>query len=146
MLLKKLEMISYLNRRDKKIKFFRAEDKYTSWLAAKKARQLLWKVKSNHMPLLQNASYCYSFVWTSEESYENENKNKSKKYYVVDIYDYSTYARILENPAEIYKSPEIKDKVPYIKLYNNINRIVKKFSSQKKCGEQEYYEYGISFH
>ena len=120
MLLKKLEMLSYINKRDKRIKFKRDQDTYsydTSAAALKKAKQLLWKIKSKHLPLLQNASYCYSFVWTSGEADE-------KKYYVVDIYDNATYARILKNPAEIYSKPQLKDKVPYAKLYENINRIL----------------------
>ncbi|MCL2774297.1 MAG: hypothetical protein FWD71_13240 [Oscillospiraceae bacterium] len=132
MLMKKLEMINYLNKRDKKIKFRKAEDKYTSLPAAKKARQLLWKINSGHLPLLQNASYCYSFVWILaglDNLYEN------KKYYVVDIYDDKTYARILKNPAEIYRLPQAGDKIPYTKLYNNINRIVKSFLSRQKHGE-----------
>ena len=130
MLFKKLKMINYLNRRDKRIKFERAEDKFTSFHALRKAKQLLWKIKSNHLPLIQNASYCYSFIWASGEIYED------KKYYVVDIYDATTYARILKNPAEIYSAPELKDKISYAKLYNNINRLVKNFLSQKKAGEQ----------
>jgi len=123
MLIKKLEMINYLNKRDRTLKFRRSEDKltYTSSLARQKARQLLWKIKSKHLPLLQNASYCYSFVWTSGESYEN------KKYYVIDIYDDITYARVLTNPAEIYNFPQSKDKIPYDNIYNNINRIIKNF-------------------
>jgi hypothetical protein len=60
-------------------------------------------------------------VWSSGKSYEG------KKYYVVDIYDDTTYARILQNPAEIYSPPQYKDKIPYTKLYVNINRIVKDF-------------------
>ena len=125
MLLKKLEMINYLNKRDKRIKFEKSECKFTSLQAMKKATQLLWKIKAKHLPLLQNASYCYSFIWTSGEAYED------KKYYVVDIYDDITYARILENPAEIYDPPEFKDKILYVKLYNNINRLVKNFLNQK---------------
>ena len=121
MLLKKLEMLNYLNKRDKRIKFKRAENTYsydTSGTALKKAKQLLWKIKAKQLPLLQNASYCYSFVWVFGESHEN------KKYYVVDIYDNTTYARILKNPAEIYSTPQLQDKVSYSKLYNNINRIL----------------------
>jgi len=121
MLLKKLEMMNYLDKRDKRIKFERDEYKYTSIPALQKAKQLLLKIKSKHLPLLQNASYCYSFVWSFGKTYE------TRKYYVVDIYDDITYARILNDPAEIYNSPQFKDKVPYIKLYNNINRIVKRF-------------------
>jgi len=123
-LTKKLEMINYLKKRDKRIKFERAEDKFTSFRAMKKAEQLLWKIKSKHLPILQNASYCYSFVWTSGESYED------KKYYVVDIYDATTYARVLKTPAEVYSLPELKDKIPYVKLHNNINKLVKNFLSQ----------------
>ena len=121
MLLKKLEIINYLNKRDKRIKFKKSADKYTSADALRKAKQLIWKVRSKHLPILQNASYCYSFVWTSAGLYEN------RKYYIVDIYDDITYARILENPAEIYKLPQRKDRIPYIKLYDNINIIVKRF-------------------
>jgi len=121
MLRKKLEMISYLDKRDKRIKFERDEYKCTSLPALQKARQLLAKIKSKHLPLLQNASYCYSFVWSSGESYEN------RKYYVIDIYDDITYARVLQNPADIYSFPQFKDKIPYAKLYDNINRIVKRF-------------------
>ena len=120
MLLKKLEMLNYISKRDKRIKFKRDQDTYsydTSAAALKKAKQLLWKIKAKHLPLLQNASYCYSFVWTSCEADE-------KKYYVVDIYDNATYARFLKNPAEIYGKPQLKDKVPYAKLYENINRIL----------------------
>jgi len=125
MLLKKIEMINYLNKRDKRIKFEKSEHKFTSLYAKKKAKQLLWKIKAKQLPLLQNASYCYSFVWIAGEAYEN------KKYYVVDIYDHITYARILENPAEIYSLPEFKDKISYAKLYNNINAHIKKFLSKK---------------
>ena len=121
MLLKKLELIGYLNTRDTREKFEKANDKFTSRHALIKAEQLLWKIKSKHLPLLQNASYCYSFVWTVGERYEN------RKYYVVDIYDNTTYARTITNPAEIYSPPEFKDKIPYTKLYNNINRIIKNF-------------------
>ena len=120
MLLKKLEMLNYLNRRDKKIKFKRDRNTHsydTSVPALKKAKQLLWKIKSKHLPLLQNASYCYSFVWIAGEA-------ENKKYYVVDIYDSATYARIIKNPADIYSMPQFKDKVPYDKLYKNINRIL----------------------
>ena len=124
MLLKKLELISYLNKRDARIKFEKAGDKFTSRNALVKAEQLLWKIKSTHLPLLQNASYCYSFVWTSGDVYED------RRYYVVDIYDDATYTRILENPAEIYSSPHFKDKISYTKLYNNINSLVKKFLSE----------------
>jgi hypothetical protein len=121
LLTNKLKLIRYLNKRDKRIKFARADDKYTSNLALKKAKQLLWQINSKHLPLVQNATYCYSFVWTLEEPYEN------KKYYVVDIYDDITYARVLNNPAEIYSSPQFKDKVQYSKLYNNINKILTDF-------------------
>ena len=121
MLLKKLEMINYLDRRDKRLKFERDEYKYTSIPALKKAKLLLWKINGKYLPIMQNASYCYSFVWSSGKSYEN------RKYYVVDIYDDITYARILQNPADIYSSPQFKDKIPYTKLYNNINRIIKRF-------------------
>lgn len=121
MILKKLEIINYLNKRDKRIKFDRSEFKYTSLPALKKAKQLIWKVSSKKLPILQNASYCYSFVWVSGESYEN------KQYYVVDIYDEITYARTLKNPAEIYNLPQFKDKIPFVKLYSNINRVLKKF-------------------
>jgi len=135
MFLKKLEMISYLNKHDKKRKFRRSDDKFTSCHAMIKTKQILWKVNSRHLPLLQNASYCYSLVWSSGDKYED------KKYYVVDIYDDVTYARTLKNPAEIYNAPEFKDKVSYAKLYKNINRLVKIFLSQRKCGEQ--YEQSI---
>jgi len=127
MLLKKLEMIRYLSKRNKKIKFRKSEDKCTSLLATKKAKQLLWKINSDHLPLLQNASYCYSFVWILagvDNCYEN------RKYYVVDIYDDKTYARMLKNPAEIYRLPQSGDKISYTKLYNNINQIVKSFLSR----------------
>ena len=129
MLLKKLEMLSYLKKRDKRIKFDKSEDKFTSLRAMEKAEQLLWKVNSKNLPILQNASYCYSFVWISGETYED------RRYYVVDIYDHTTYARILENPADIYSPPDFKDKVSYTKLYNNINRRVRNFLNHKKCGE-----------
>lgn len=121
MLLKKLEIINYLNRRDKRDKFEKSEEKYTSLPALKKAKQLLWKIKSKYLPLLQNASYCYSFVWSSQDNGEN------KKFYVIDIFDDVTYTRTLENPADIYKLPQFKDKVPFTKVYNNINRNVKEF-------------------
>ena len=121
MLAKKLEMIHYLNKRDKRIKFKSSDDKFTSFPALIKAKQLLWKVHSDRMPLLQNATYRYTFVWVAGQAY-NE-----KKYYVIDIYDDNTYARILKNPSEIYVSPQFKDKVSYSKLYNNINRIIKDF-------------------
>jgi hypothetical protein len=121
MMQKKLEMLNYLNKRDKRIKFMRDEYKYTSLIALRKAKQLLWKIKANRLPLLQNASYCYSFVWIAGKSYE------CRKYYVVDIYDNITYARTLKNPSEIYKLPEHKDKVPYAKLYDSINKRIKKF-------------------
>ena len=127
MMIKKLEIINYLNKRDKRIKFQKSDDKYTSIPALKKAKQLLWKIRSSRLPILQNATYCYSFVWSSGKSYEN------KKYYVIDIYDDTTYARLLQNPAEIYKLPEFEDKISYTKLYNNINRIIKHFF--KSCGE-----------
>jgi hypothetical protein len=127
MLLKKIEMINYLNKRDKRIKFQKSDGKYTSLSAMRKAKQLLWKIRSDYLPLLQNATYCYSFVWTSGKSYEN------RKYYVVDIYDYITYARVIQNPAEIYSLPQAEDKISYTKLYNNINRIIKDF--KKSCGE-----------
>jgi len=71
MLLKKLEMLSYLNKRDKRIKFEKSEDKFTSLRAMEKAGQLLWKINSKNLPILQNASYCYSFVWISGETYED---------------------------------------------------------------------------
>jgi len=118
---KKLEMIDYLNKRDKRIKFQKSYEKCTSFLAWKKAKQLLWKIRAKHLPILQNTSYCYSFVWSSGESYEN------KRYYVIDIYDNITYARVLKNPSDIYVLPQYKDKIPYTKLYFNINRIVKIF-------------------
>jgi len=121
MLLKKLKMISYLNKRDARIKFNKSDSKYTSVWAMKKAKQLLWKVRSNRLPLLQNATYCYSFVWTSGKTYAD------RKYYVVDIYDNATYARVLRNPAEIYSAPQFEDKISYTKLYNNINKIVENF-------------------
>jgi len=121
MLLKKLKMLNYINKRDKRIKFQKSDEKYTSVNALKKARQLLWKIKSNNLPLLQNATYCYCFVWTFEKPYEN------KIFYVVDIFDDITYVRILENPAKIYNLPDFRDKIPYTKLYNNINRAVKNF-------------------
>ena len=130
MLLKKLEMISYLHKRDTRMKFEKAGEKFTSRQALAKAAQLLWKINSKHLPLLQNASYCYSFVWTSEDAYED------RRYYVVDIYDDITYARTLDNTAEIYSLPQFKDKVPYAKLYNSINGLVKNFLNEKKCGEQ----------
>ena len=114
-------MINYLDKRDKRIKFEKDEYKYTSLPALKKAKQLLWKISLKRLPILQNASYCYSFVWSSNSPYEN------RKYYVVDIYDDITYARVLKNPADIYSLPQFKDKVPYTKIYNNINRIVKRF-------------------
>ena len=131
-------MIRYIVKRDKRIKFKRAEDKFTSGHAMKKAVQLLWKVKSAHLPLLQNASYCYSFIWTSGESYAE------KEYYVVDIYDDITYARILKNPANVYNAPEFKDKISYAKLYKNINRFIKNFVNQKKGSGQ--YQQSISVH
>jgi len=130
MLFKKLKMIAYIKKRDKRIKFRQSEDKFTSLHAMKKAAQLLWKVSSKYLPIIQNASYCYSFIWTSGEAYED------KKYYVVDIYDDITYARILKNPAEIYNSPKYTDKIPYTKLYNNINRLVKNFINQKNTVKQ----------
>ena len=138
MLKKKLEMISYIHGRDRRRKFMRSDYKFTSRQAMIKAEQLLWRINSKYLPLLQNASYCYCFVWTSGEKYED------KKYYVVDIYDNNAYARILENPADIYSAPEFKDKVSYPKLYNNINRIVKNFLSQTESEEQ--YEQSISFY
>jgi len=121
MILKKLKMLLYISKRDTRIKFEKAEDKFTSRHALIKAKQLLWKTKSKHLPLLQNASYCYSFVWASGGAYED------RKYYVVDIYDDTTYARVIENPAEIYSPPQFKDKVQYTKLYKNINKIIKNF-------------------
>jgi len=130
MILKKLEMLVYISKRDTRIKFEKAEDKFTSRHALIKAKQLLWKIKLKHLPILQNASYCYSFVWTSGDLYE------CRRYYVIDIYDDVTYARILENPAEIYSPPEFKDKVQYTKLYNNINRVIRNFLNEKKYGEQ----------
>jgi len=114
-------MINYLNKRDSRVKFNQPGNKRTSAWALKKAKQLLWKVRSNRLPLLQNATYCYSFVWTSDGVYEE------RQYYVVDIYDDITYARVLQNPAEIYNAPQFKDKISYTKLYNNINRIIKNF-------------------
>ena len=123
MLLKKLELIKYLNKRDKRLKFKKPET-YTSAAAVKKASQLLWKINSRCLPLLQNASYCCTLVWISNDVYEN------RKYYVVDIYDNITYARVLKNPAEIYSTPEYTDRIQYCKLYNNINRIVKDFLRQ----------------
>ncbi|MCL1858601.1 MAG: hypothetical protein FWF92_05145 [Oscillospiraceae bacterium] len=126
MIIKKLKMINYMNKRNKTIKFQKSEEKYTSLIAMKKARQLLWKIKSHQLPLLQNATYCYSFIWTSEKSSEN------KKFYVIDIFDDITYARILEEPSKIYNLPQYKDKIPYTKLYNNINRVVKNFINSGK--------------
>ena len=130
MILKKLELIGYLNKRDTRTKYEKSKFNFTSFVAKIKAEQLLWKIKAKHLPLLQNASYCYSFVWTVGEKFE------TRKYYVVDIYDHITYARVLDNPAEIYRLPEFKDKVPYTKLYNNINRIIKKFINENKCEAQ----------
>ncbi|MCL2098971.1 MAG: hypothetical protein FWH24_00860 [Oscillospiraceae bacterium] len=126
MLIEKIKMLNYLNKRDKRIKFKKSENKFTSFFALKKARQLAWKIKSKYLPILQNASYCYSFVWVSKEAQGN------KKYYVVDIYDYVTYARVLKNPSEIYKLPEFTDKISYTKLYNNINGIIGNFLSPKE--------------
>jgi hypothetical protein len=134
-LFKKLEMIYYLHKRDKRIKYEKSQEKFTSTDAFKKAKQLLWKIKSSRLPILQNASYCYSFVWTAGKSFEN------KKYYIVDIYDNMTYARVLCNPAEIYNLPQNKDKIPYVKLYNNINRIIKDFF---KSNEEKIYEKCLS--
>ena len=124
LLTNKLKLINHLNKRDERIKFKRADGKVTSNSALKKATQLLWRVNSKYLPLVQNATYCYSFVWTSGEA-------ENKKYYVVDIYDDVTYARVLSNPAEIYNSPQFEDGVQYAKLYNNINRILSDFLSQK---------------
>jgi hypothetical protein len=136
MLMKKIEMINYINRRDKKIKFRNSGEKFTSQLAGKKAAQLLWKIRANRLPILQNASYCYSFVWHCRES-GAKGTHEKKRYYVVDIYDNMTYARTLNNPAEIYYPPQIKDRVSYTKLYNNINRIVKDFLTRKTPGLTE---------
>ena len=61
-LIKKVEMIYYLNKRDKRIKFHKSDEKSTSLLARKKAGQLLWKIKAKYLPILQSTSYCYSFV------------------------------------------------------------------------------------
>ena len=121
MLLEKLRIINYLNKRDTRDKFEVSDEKYTSCLALQKAKQLLWKVKSTQLPILQNASYCYSFVWSTQDN------TGHKKFYVIDIFDNITYARTLENPAEIYNLPNIRDKVPFAKIYNNINRNVKDF-------------------
>ena len=125
-LTKKIEMITYINHRDRRIKFQKSDERCTSLLARKKAKQLLWKIKSKYLPILQNTSYCYSFVWSSGKIFEY------KKYYVVDIYDNITYARVLDNPSDIYALPQYKDKVPYTKLYVNINRIVRDFLKIKQ--------------